>query len=233
MVKRLLKRMKKRTQEKREDESPRKDKITHSNWKMENERAAQHLGYMVAVSGLSAKLAKSDGHISKEEVASFRALLSHIEEETCEVFFNEAALDSAGFEHYARRMKAYFREDAAFLKKTLSSLVDFAAADGPINLEEILVLHKVSGIFGVSEKHFIGLLGAHILPKKRDPYQMLGIKRRAPAKEIKKAYHKALMAYHPDKLQSLASAELAAMAHERITAIKDAYESISKRRRLH
>jgi DnaJ-domain-containing protein 1 len=36
----------------------------------------------------------------------------------------------------------------------------------------------------------------------KNPYELLGVKRTASAKEIKKAFHKFALQYHPDKVQS-------------------------------
>lgn len=207
--------------------------LLHSRRKMENEKSARHLGYTLAATALSAKLAKADGGIHKAEVESFHRFMPHLAPESREMLFNEAALDSAGFEHYARRMKAYFKEDAAFLKKTLSALVEFAAADGPINGEEIVFLKKVNHIFGFSDEHFYAELKEHILPKTKEPCAVLGVEKGASAATIKKAYYKAAASYHPDKLASVGSKELLVIANQRMTLIHHAYESLSKRARMH
>ena len=68
-----------------------------------------------------------------------------------------------------------------------------------------------------------------VAPKKSSHYAMLGVAKSAGAEEIKKAFNKLAMKWHPDKNPSdVVKAELVFMG------IKDAYECLSdpiKRRR--
>lgn len=60
-----------------------------------------------------------------------------------------------------------------------------------------------------------------------DPYTILGINRNATKEEIKKAYKKLAAQYHPDKVQHLGP-EFRELAHEKFTAINNAYETLIK-----
>jgi DnaJ-class molecular chaperone len=52
-----------------------------------------------------------------------------------------------------------------------------------------------------------------------DPYTILGVSRNSPQSEIKKAYHKLALKYHPDKNNTQE-------ASQKFTDINNAYESI-------
>jgi DnaJ like chaperone protein len=60
-----------------------------------------------------------------------------------------------------------------------------------------------------------------------DPYAVLGISRTASAEEIKKAYRKLVLQYHPDKVAHLGD-EFKALAEERFKQIQQAYQQITK-----
>ena len=61
--------------------------------------------------------------------------------------------------------------------------------------------------------------------KKRDYYKILGIDRNADEKEIKKAYRKMALKYHPDRNSE--SEESKKMAEKKFIDVNDAYNVLS------
>ena len=61
------------------------------------------------------------------------------------------------------------------------------------------------GSRGAAAIVLVVLLLAHQLRAQRDPYELLGIKSSAKAKDIKKAFHKLALQYHPDKVRGRGS----------------------------
>ena len=67
------------------------------------------------------------------------------------------------------------------------------------------------------------------MANKRDYYEVLGVDKSASAEEIKKAYRKMAVKYHPDKVATLGE-DVQKAAEEKFKAISQAYEAICKER---
>jgi molecular chaperone DnaJ len=65
------------------------------------------------------------------------------------------------------------------------------------------------------------------MAKKTDYYETLGVSRKATEDELKKAYRKLAMKYHPDKHHSTESQSAKAAAEEKFKGINEAYEVLS------
>ena len=67
------------------------------------------------------------------------------------------------------------------------------------------------------------------MANKRDYYEVLGVDKSASADEIKKAYRKMAIKYHPDKVATLGE-DVQKAAEEKFKAVNQAYEAICKER---
>ena len=67
------------------------------------------------------------------------------------------------------------------------------------------------------------------MSNKRDYYDVVGVSKNANDKEIKKAYRKMAIKFHPDKVAQLGEEHQKA-AKEKFQQIQDAYEALKKRR---
>jgi len=63
-----------------------------------------------------------------------------------------------------------------------------------------------------------------------DPYALLEVSPQSSREEIKTAYRRAVARYHPDKVAHLGK-EFQELAHEKLLAIQQAYESLQGTRR--
>jgi hypothetical protein len=63
-----------------------------------------------------------------------------------------------------------------------------------------------------------------------DPYALLDVSPSASPEEIKSAYKRAIARYHPDKVTHLGK-EFQELAHKKLLAIQQAYETLQKARR--
>ncbi|MDH5749912.1 MAG: TerB family tellurite resistance protein [Rhodospirillales bacterium] len=193
----------------------------------------RQVAFTVAVIVLSAKMAKADGVVTRDEIAAFKRML-HIppsEREEVGRLFNEAKADAKGFEPYAQQIGHMFAHQPAVLEELMGVLFHIAKADGVVAPAEIQYLQQVAHIFGFDADDFERILATHTDPTEADPYQVLGITRNASDGEIKKAYLKLIKENHPDTLiaQGLPQ-EFIDLANEKMAAINVAYDHIEKER---
>jgi DnaJ like chaperone protein len=63
---------------------------------------------------------------------------------------------------------------------------------------------------------------------KRDPYDLLGVSKGASQDEIRRAYRKLIVKYHPDKVDHLGD-EFRVLAEQRFKEIQEAYQELVNR----
>lgn len=108
-------------------------------------------------------------------------------------------------------------------------LIGLANADGSVDRSELDLLRRIGTDMGISEKD-MGSLGAMF--RTADPtaaYQILEIEPTATDEEVKKAYRRMAMKYHPDKVAQLGD-EVQKAAAEKFKKVQQAYESIQQKR---
>ena len=201
----------------------------------EPQDATKSVAFTIATIALGAKMAKADGHVTRDEVDAFKKVFSVPPEEVKQVskFFDQARKDSRGFEPYARQVAGMFADNPAVLEELLYCLTVIAKADGVVHPAEVAYLRSVGNIFGLDEYAFerITAISGGVGPS--DPYKILGVQRTITDDDLKTAYRALVRENHPDKLiaEGLPE-ELVQLANEKLAAINDAYDQISADRGL-
>ena len=128
-------------------------------------------------------------------------------------------------------------------------MVDFlfgiGAADGDFHQSEINMLRLIAQYLGISASDYTSIFERHVghsdssysdgsrssrtTSYDKDPYRVLGIDSSATDEEVKKAYRKMAMKYHPDRVAGM-SEEMQRNAAEQMKEINQAYEVIKSRR---
>ena len=110
----------------------------------------------------------------------------------------------------------------------LHLLFGVAAVDGEIHESELNVIAQISGYLGISHKDYNSIKAMFIKSVDSD-YKILEIDEKASDQEVKKAYRKMALKYHPDKVTHMGD-EFKTAAKEKFQRVQQAYENITKRR---
>ena len=109
-------------------------------------------------------------------------------------------------------------------------LFGIAQADGHVHDSEINLIEHMASYLGVSEKDFLSIK-AMFVKETSSAYQILEIEKSATDDEVKKAYRRMAVKYHPDKVTHLGD-EFQKAAKEKFQKVQEAYDAIKKERRL-
>lgn len=110
----------------------------------------------------------------------------------------------------------------------LHLLFGLAAADKAVHQSEVDVLSRIAHLSGVSAEDF-NSIKAMFVKDRHAMYKILEVEESASDDEIKKAYRRMAMKYHPDKVHHLGP-EFQKDAQEKFKKISEAYEEIKKNR---
>jgi len=195
----------------------------------------RQVAFTMAVIVLSAKMAKADGQVTRDEVEAFKEIF-HIppsEKKRVGELFDQARQDASGFEPYAEQVAEMFAHEPAVLEELLGGLFHIAKADGVIHPAEADFLRKVADIFGFDTRQYESAHSSFVQPGEADPYGILGLEADASDADVKSAYRKLIREYHPDTLMAQGlPQEFIDLANEKMAAINGAYDVIKKQRGL-
>ena len=112
----------------------------------------------------------------------------------------------------------------------LHLLFNVSLADSVIDSSEIAIIEKIASYLGVASGDFLSIKNMFI-PETDSSYKILEIDKSATNDEIKKAYRRIAMKYHPDKVSHLGD-DVRKSADEKFAMVNEAYEKIKKERNL-
>jgi DnaJ like chaperone protein len=109
-------------------------------------------------------------------------------------------------------------------------LFNISLADSTIHPKEVELLEKISGAMGVASNDFLSIKNMFI-PETDSSYKILEIEPTATNDEVKKAYRRMAMKYHPDKVSHLGD-EFRKTADEKFKSVNEAYDKIKRERNM-
>jgi DnaJ like chaperone protein len=110
----------------------------------------------------------------------------------------------------------------------LHYLFGLAKADGTVSKDEVRVIGTIANYIGISDKDYESIR-AMFYKDSSSAYKILEIDAEATDDDIKKAYRKMAMKYHPDKVRGLGESHEKS-AQEKFIKVQEAYEQLKKQR---
>ena len=189
----------------------------------------QRNSFLMSLLVLSAAVIKADGKTTSQELSTLRSFFARnfgpqagneaeeIVKEILSKDFNlyEVCTQVRSCMDYSQRLQLYHY------------LVSLGACDG-LHQREIDILETIATYIGLSRSE-VDSIFAQFRPSNDSNYRILEITPEATNDEVKKAYRKMAVKYHPDKVATLGE-DVQKAAEEKFKAISQAYEAICKER---
>ncbi len=219
-----------------------------AGWQVVNQARAQQ-AFFEATFSVMGHLAKADGHVSEEEIALARQVMTRMglpeasRREAMRLFGKGKDADF-DLDAMLQGFSSVTRGQRNLLQMFLEIQFFAAYADGSMDADEKRVLLHVCDRLGFSQTDFDRLDamiqaemhgfqngGRSRGPSLENAYTMLNITADATDGEVKKAYRRLMNQYHPDKLVAKGlPEEMMKMAQEKTHEIRVAYERIKEER---
>jgi len=189
----------------------------------------QRNSFLMSLLVLSASVIKADGKTTSQELSTLRSFFAsnfgaqagneaeEIVRELLTKDYNlyEVCCQIRSCMDYSQRLQLYHY------------LVALGASDG-LHQGEIDVLEAIATYIGLSKAEVDSIL-AQFRPSNDSNYRILEIEPNATDEEVKKAYRKMAIKYHPDKVATLGE-DVQKAAEEKFKAVNQAYEAICRER---
>ena len=107
-------------------------------------------------------------------------------------------------------------------------LFRISRADGVISDAELQLIQQVATQLGISTPDFLSLRAMFVESVDSD-FKILDVSNSATEEEVKKAYRKLALRFHPDRLQGLSDNEKKS-AEEKFIRVQKAYENIKRKK---
>lgn len=109
-------------------------------------------------------------------------------------------------------------------------LFGLAKSDGIVSNDEVNIIQKIANYLYINDKDFLSIRSMYYV-KSAHHYEVLEINPEVNDDEVKRAYRRVVLKFHPDKVEGLGE-EVRKGAQEKFLQIQLAYEEIKKERGL-
>tara|TARA_B100000427_G_scaffold278387_1_gene248109 strand:+ start:52 stop:777 length:726 start_codon:yes stop_codon:yes gene_type:complete len=193
------------------------------------QRRTQRGDFSMALVVLSAAVMKADGKILKSELNYVKSFLKinfgPKEAEQLTLLLRTVLKENVNYIQVASQIRFHMDHPKRML--LLQYLYGISKADGEVHQSELDVIRHIAKCLGISDKDRLSIEQA--FHENSNPYKVLEIENSATDSEVKKAYRKLAIKFHPDKIGNLGEGPKK-QAKERFLQIQEAYEQIKKAR---
>lgn len=180
---------------------------------------------------LTAALMKVDGRVTRAELdlarAFFRKHFGEPQAQQLLLVLREVLKQDIDLHGVCDQVRRHMPHAARL--QLLHYLIGLAHADGSVSRAEIDLIRRIAGLLNVSDKDLASLSAMFGRSDLNHAYRILEVDPSASDDEVKKAYRRMAMKYHPDKVAQLGE-EVQRAAHEKFKKVQEAYEAIQKER---
>lgn len=190
---------------------------------------AQRNSFLMSLLVLSSAVIKADGKTTSEELATLRGFFARNfganAAEEAEDIVKELVQKDFNLYDVCGQVRSCM--DHSQRLQLFHFLVALGACDGLQN-REVDVLETIANYIGLSKSESDSIF-AIFRPNNESNYKILEIDPSATDDEVKKAYRKMAIKYHPDKVATLGE-DVQKAAEEKFKAVAQAYDAICKER---
>jgi DnaJ like chaperone protein len=192
---------------------------------------APHVGdFAASLLVLSAAVMKSDGKTLKSELDYVKNFLTHQFGEAHAqqqiLLLKEILKQEIPLQQVCQQIKQYMPHSERL--QIIHYLFGISKADGHVHELELQTINTIANYLGISSADFNSLKAMYFRDVNSD-YLILEIQPSVSDDEVKKAYRKMAVKFHPDKVAALGD-DVQKAAKEKFQKVQSAYENIKKKR---
>jgi DnaJ like chaperone protein len=187
-------------------------------------------GFVVSLLVLMAAVMKSDGKILRSE-------LNYVKNYLRNMLGDDKAKEALGIlrdlikkeiplTDVCHQVRINVQYDSKV--QLLHLLFGLAKSDGQLSTVEVNIIERIAGLLGVAPADYQAVLNM-FYDNLESAYKVLEISSSATNEEVKKAYRKMAIRFHPDKVSHLGP-EFQKSANEKFSKVNEAYNRIKKER---
>ena len=188
--------------------------------------------YAASLIVLIAAVMKADGRVMKSELDYVRRyFVSRFGEDTASeavVMLRDILKQEIPLRDVTHQLAQ--KLDYSYRLEMLHFLFGIASADGSVSHAENEVIQKISGFMSITGSDFESIR-AMFVSQTDASYKILEIEPTSSDEDVKKAFRRMAMKYHPDKVSHLGE-DFKKVAHEKFRKVQEAYDQIKKERGL-
>ncbi len=190
--------------------------------------------FITALFSCMAKLAKADGVVSQDEADYIKVFIQanfrQEQKQFIHKVFNTARDNDVSYRQYINDFDQLLGYNPAVKQNFLGLLCELAAIDGDLTQKEreiLLYAERVFRLNGYVNAFFRVQTESHEMENLDTYYKILEVSPDVTDQELKSAYRKKCIEFHPDKLQSKGlPPEMLAHAENEMRRINQAYDAI-------